>query len=136
MAEQNNPFSKFFENGQGLEGYLAAGGSLAGTENWNQKMYDAMLSGMPQATYMSDPGGQAFAAQSPRQGRYFQNAYQDIYGQYLGNLGTSLREGKPWANFRYFLGNDPWTKKYSQLPQYERGVTKTYTDPRTRFIFY
>jgi len=122
MAIQNNPFSSFFENG--------------GAENWNQSFFDAILSGLPQATYMSAPGGQAFAAQSPRQGRYFQNAYQDVYGQFLGEVGTALREGRQPTNFKDFLDTDPWTKRYSQLPQFERGVTKTYTDPRTRFIFY
>ena len=122
MTMQNNPFSGFFENG--------------GTENWNQSFFDAILSGMPEAAYMSDPTGQTFAAQSPRQGRYFQNAYQDVFGQYLGNVGASLRAGKPWTSFRDFLDTDPWTKRYSQLPQFERGVTKTYTDPRTRFIFF
>ena len=118
----NNPFGAFF-NGNGAA-------------NWNQSFADAILSGMPEATYMSAPGGQTFGAQSPRKGRYFQQAYQDVYGQYLGQLGTALREGKQPTSFRDFLDTDPWTKRYSQLPQYERGVTKTYSDPRTRFIFY
>ena len=96
-----------------------------------------MLGQMPGATYYSDPRGQQFAAQSPRQGRYFQQAYQDVYNQYLGNIGTALRAGQEPASFRQFLeSEDPWTARYGRLPQYERGVTKTYTDPRTRFIFY
>ena len=95
-----------------------------------------MLGQMPGATYYSDPRGQQFAAQSPRQGRYFQQAYQDVYGQYLGELGRSLREGTASTSFMDYLETDPWSRRYGQLPQYERGVTKSYTDPRTRFIFY
>ena len=66
----------------------------------------------------------------------FRQAYQDVYSDYLGNIGTALRQGQPTQSFRDFLETDPWTKRYGQLPQYERGVTRSYTDPRTRFIFY
>ncbi len=51
-------------------------------------------------------------------------------------IGRSLREGQTPATFKDFLGTDPFTKRYSQLPQFERGVTQTMTNPRTRFIFY
>jgi len=96
----------------------------------------SLLASIPQAAYYSSPAGQAFGGQSPRQGRYFQQAYQDVYGQYLGELGRSLREGTAPTSFMDYLETDPWTRRYGQLPQYERGVTKSYTDPRTRFIFY
>jgi hypothetical protein len=113
-------------NGTGFTDFLA-------NSDWGS----LLLSQMPGATYYSDPGGQEFAAQSPRQGRYFQQAYQDVYNQYLGNIGTSLREGREPTTFRQFIeSEDPWTARYGKLPQFERGVTKTYTDPRTRFIFY
>jgi len=106
-----------------------------------------LLSQVPQAEYFSSPAAQQFmqtpmgrargtGAVSPRRRRYFQQAYQDVYGDYLGAFGTELRAGRQPATFDEFLDTDPWTKRYSQLPQYERGVTKTYTDPRTRFIFY
>lgn len=95
-----------------------------------------LLTQMPQAAYYSSPAGQQFGQASPRRGRYYQQAYQDVYGQYLGELGTALREGREPARFQDFLESDPWTARYGQLPQYERGVTKTYSDPRTRFIFY
>ena len=96
-----------------------------------------LLSQLPQATYYSSPMGQQFGAASPRRGRYFQQAYNDVYSQYMGNIGTALREGRAPSSFQEYLETeDPWTARYSQLPQYERGVTRTYTDPRTRFIFY
>ena len=94
-----------------------------------------------QAEYYSSPVGQGFTrtgtgAYSPRKGRYFQQAYQDVYSDYLGEIGTALRQGEAPTTFDQFLQTDPWTRRYSRLPQYERGVTKTYSDPRTRFIYY
>jgi hypothetical protein len=112
-------------NGNAFTDFLANG-------DWGS----LLLTQMPQAAYYSSPAGQQFGQASPRRGRYYQQAYQDVYGQYLGELGTALREGREPARFQDFLETDPWTARYGQLPQYERGVTRTYTDPRTRFIFY
>ena len=92
------------------------------------------VAGLPQ--YYSSTAGQAFGAASPRRGRYYQQAYNDVYSQYMGNIGSSMRSGQAPATFQEFLQTDPWTTRYGQLPQFERGVTKTYTDPRTRIIFY
>ena len=105
---------------------------LSGANNWGS----LILSQLPQAEYYSSPTGMGFGGASPRRGRYFRQAYQDVYSDYLGNIGTALRQGQPTQSFRDFLETDPWTKRYGQLPQYERGVTRSYTDPRTRFIFY
>ena len=107
----------------------------------------AGLQQLPQAEYYSSPAAQRFmetpmgraertGAVSPSRRRYFQRAYQDVFSDYLGAMGTSMRAGEEPATFQAFLETDPWTKRYGQLPQFERGVTKTYSDPRTRFIFY
>ena len=116
----NNNFSDFLKN-----------------SDWGSMI----LAQMPQAEYYSSPVGQGFTrtgtgAYSPRKGRYFQQAYQDVYSDYLGELGTALRQGEAPTTFDQFLQTDPWTRRYSRLPQYERGVTRTYSDPRTRFIYY
>jgi len=95
----------------------------------------SLLASIPQAAYYSSPAGQAFGGQSPRQGRYFQQAYQDVYGQYLGELGRSLREGTAPTSFMDYLETDPWTARYSSLPQAARGVTGMAANPRTRFLF-
>ena len=95
-----------------------------------------ILSYDPQATYYSSPTGQQFGQASPRRGRYFQQAYQDVHNQWLGEYGGALRAGQEPVTFQQFLQSDPWTSRYGRLPQFERGVTKTYSDPRTRFIFY
>jgi hypothetical protein len=34
-----------------------------------------------------------------------------------------------------YLETDPWTKRYSSLPQSARGVTGMGSNPRTRFLF-
>jgi hypothetical protein len=115
MANGNNAFSDFLSN-----------------SGWGSMV----LPYMPSAQYYSSPAGTAFGAQSPRQQRYFQQSYQDVYGDYLGNIGRSLRAGQEPSTFMDFLETDPWTKRYGQLPQFERGMTRSYSDPRTRFIFY
>ena len=92
------------------------------------------LSQMPQAAYM-DYAQRTFGDRG-RRSRFSQQAYGDVYNQYLGEIGRSLREGQAPATFEDFLSTDPFTKRYSQLPQYDRGVTQTMTNPRTRFIFY
>lgn len=112
-------------NGNGFTDFLA-------NSDWGSML----LSYLPQAAYYSSPAGSQFGEASPRRGRYVQQAYGDIYSDYLGAMGTSLRGGQEPTSFLQFLETDPWTKRYGQLPQYERGVTKTYSDPRTRFIFY
>ena len=92
------------------------------------------LSQMPQARYMDYV--QQMPQPSARRSRYAQQAYGQVYNQYLGQVGRSLREGRAPDTFKDFLKDDPFTKVYSQLPQYDRGVTQTMTNPRTRFIFY
>jgi hypothetical protein len=97
---------------------------------------DLLLTQLPQAAYYSSPMGSQFAQQSPRKGRYYQRAYQDVFSDYLGAIGSAITGGREPATFQSFLQTDPWTARYGRLPQFERGVTRTYTDPRTRFIFY
>ncbi len=112
-------------------------GQYSSYGDWANSDWARMILGeMPQAAYLSSPMGQQFAAQSPRQGRYFRQAYSDIHQDYLGSIGTALREGREPSTFESFLQANPWTKRYSSLPQYDRGVTRQFTDPRTRFLFY
>ena len=119
-------------NGDAFTDYLSG----SGWGSLSPAVGQMVLQELPQAAYFSSPMGQQFGAESPRRSRYMQNAYNDVYGQYLGEIGRSFREGQAPATFMDFLETDPFTKVYSQLPQYERGVTQTMTNPRTRFIFY
>ena len=119
-------------NGDAFTDYLSG----SGWGSLSPAVGQMVLQELPQAAYFSSPVGQQFGAASPRRSRYMQNAYSDVYGQYLGEIGRAFREGQAPATFMDFLETDPWTQRYSQLPQYERGVTQTATNPRTRFIFY
>ena len=119
-------------NGDAFTDYLSG----SGWGSLSPAVGQMVLQELPQAAYFSSPMGQQFGAASPRRSRYMQNAYSDVYGQYLGEIGRAFREGQAPATFMDFLETDPWTQRYSQLPQYERGVTQTATNPRTRFIFY
>ena len=115
-------------------------------ENWadyadNQNMsnpgwWNVVLQQMPQAQYYSSPTGMQFGAQITSRARYFQKAYQDVYSDYLGNIGTSMRSGEaPMSFMDYMETNDPWTSRYSALPQVARGTTGAYSNPRTRFLY-
>ena len=76
-----------------------------------------------------------FAARSPRQRRFFDNSYQDILQDDYGTAGAYMRRGESPISFMDFLDRDPWTKRYSSLPQSARGVTGMASNPRTRFLF-
>ena len=113
----NNPYSSFLNNG-------SSWGSL-------------LLQQMPEATYFSSPTGMGFGAASPRQQRSYQQGFGDIYNQYLGALGTDLRQGGTGnVTFDQFLQTDPWTARYAQLPQAMRGANTGMYNPRTRFLYY
>ena len=114
MANGNNPFGDWLDNG-----------------DWGR----LLLAQMPKAAYYSSPSGLGFAGQSPRRGRYYQQAYQDVFSDYLGNIGTSLRAGQEPTTFQAFLETNPWTARYGRLPQTARGVTGMASNPRTRFLF-
>jgi len=104
---------------------------LSGQGDWG----GLLLEQMPEATYRSSPTGMAFGQRSPAQQRFFQNAYQNVYSDYVGELGQSLRAGKTPTSFMQYLETNPWTKRYSALPQAARGTTGMYASPRTRFLY-
>ena len=72
---------------------------------------------------------------SPRKRRFFESSYDDILRDYYTKAGSALYRGQAPQTFMQFLSTDPWTARYSRLPQYERGMTRTATNPRTRFLF-
>jgi hypothetical protein len=87
------------------------------------------------AQYYSSPAGLGFAGGSPRRRRYFGDAYQDILQDYYGTAGTAMRGGQAPTSFMDFLESDPWTSRYTSLPQSARNVTGMAANPRTRFLF-
>ena len=87
------------------------------------------------AQYYSSPTGLGFASRSPRRRRYFMDSYDDILKGYYGAAGTAMRENRAPASFMDYMKTNPWTSRYSALPQSARGVTGMATNPRTRFLF-
>ena len=125
MATTNNPFQDF----------------LSGSGNW----YQLLLSEMPMEQYYSSPTGQAFyqsdindpfSRRSPRKKRFFDQSYQNIYQDYMGETGRALREGRSPKSFMQFMSqNNPWADQYTALPQSARGRTGRAFDPKTRFLY-
>ena len=105
----------------------------SGFIDWS-KAGPAVLQEVPEYAYYSSPQGLEFG-RSPRRSRYFQNAYSDIYRDWAGAQGADLRMGQEPVTFENFLQTDPWTKRYSQLPQSSRGVLGLGANPRTRFLY-
>ena len=99
--------------------------------NW----WGQVLGEFEPAQYYSSPAGMGFGKQSPRRQRYFQNSYQDTLKDYYGKAGTAMRQGQAPTSFMDYLETNPWTARYSSLPQAARGATGMASNPRTRFLF-
>ena len=91
----------------------------------------------PTAAYYSSPTGMAFSTASPNRRRFFQDSFQDIYNQYLGELGSRARQGEiSPLKFAVYLERDPFTERYSRLSPTQRGIYSQDYSPSTRFIYY
>ena len=91
----------------------------------------------PTAAYYSSPTGSNFSTASPNRRRFFQDSFQDIYNQYLGELGSKARQGeRSPLKFADYLERDPFTERYSGLSPMQRGVYSQQYSPSTRFIYY
>lgn len=104
-------------------------GNSFGGDWWSQ-----VLGQYEPAQYYSSPTGMRFGQGSPRQQRYFGDAYDDILKDYYGQAGTAMRGGNEPMSFMDFLENDPWTRRYTALPQSSRNVTGMGTNPYTRWM--
>jgi hypothetical protein len=104
-------------------------------QDWTPQWWGRVLEEFEPAQYYSSPSGVGFGAQSPRRQRYFQDAYQDVLKDYYGSAGTAMRQGQTPMSFMDFLETDPWTARYSRLPQTARGTTGMMSSPRTRFLY-
>jgi len=98
-------------------------------------LWSRVLEQYEPAQYYSSPTGMAFGQGSPRRRRYFSDSYQDMFREYLGRAGTAMRAGQEPTSFMEFLETDPWTQRYSSLPQQARGTTGLAANPRTRFLY-
>lgn len=95
------------------------------------------LESTPTAAYYSSPVGTGFASGSSNRQKFFQNSFQDIYNQYLGQLGSRARQGEiSPLRFSDYLEEDPFTEKYSALTPMQKGIYNQQYAPSTRFIYY
>ena len=102
---------------------------------FNNTWWQNVLAEFEPAQYYSAPQGMNFAARSPSRGRYFKNSYEDVMKDWYGTAGTAMRKGEEPISFMDYLDTDPWTARYSSLPQTARGATGMATNPRTRFLY-
>ena len=95
--------------------------------SWQQEIGKTFLEQNPLATYLSSPTGEAFTreglieaepgtmggamrGQTPAKRRFFQQSFQDVYNDYLAQLGGQARQGEiPTTTFREYLATDPFT---------------------------
>jgi len=75
--------------------------------------------------------------QGPQQ-RFFQNQFQQIQNQFLGQLGQSLRDDPgqlPPQTFGSFLEAFPFEDRFAGLPPALRGALTNRFAPSLRFFF-
>ena len=115
-----------------IPGHITMGNAF---QDFMPSLWQSTLEEFEPAQYYSSPAGMTFGARSPKRQRFFQNAYQDVLKDYYGTAGTAMRQGQAPTSFMDFLETNPWTSRYSSLPQASRGVTGQAYNPRTRFLF-
>jgi len=95
------------------------------------------LESNPTAAYYSSPVGTTFGSKSSNRQKFFRDSFQDIYNQYLGQLGSKAREGEISSQrFTDYLEQDPFTERYSGISPTQKGVYSQRFSPSTRFIYY
>ena len=104
-------------------------------ENYTPGWWGQVLEGFEPAQYYSSPRGLEFGRRSPSRQRYFENSYQDVLNDYYRTAGTAMRQNQAPASFMDYLETNPWTSRYTSLPQSTRGTTGRASNPRTRFLF-
>ena len=95
---------------------------------------DYMLESDPSMAYFSAAPFQGGA--SPAQQQYWQGQFGNVFSQYQGALGTSLRSGTEPQSFVDFLEQTPWTERYSSLsPSLRPGGSTRRFNPATRYMY-
>ena len=91
----------------------------------------------PEVAYYSSIKGGQFADQSPAQQQYYEKSFGDVYNQYLGKLGSQIRDGEaPSLKWTEYLEQDPFTERYTALPPSQKGSFTGAYSPTTRRIFF
>ena len=101
----------------------------------NYDFFQHWLEDIPEAAYYSaEPFQGGFA---PTAQRYWQGQYGNIQNQYMGELGKQLRAGQaPTKTFTDFLGDYPWTERYTAMgPRLRPGGATTRYAPSVRRMY-
>ena len=73
---------------------------------------------------------------SPRRRQFFENQFQPMYNRYQGEWGQQVRQGQfPTLRFDDFLSNRDFSREFMEQPRYNRGVSSTFFNPRTRLLY-
>jgi len=95
-----------------------------------------------QYTLETDPRMAYFSASpfqggySPKQQQYWSGQFGNVYNQYAGALGSSLRGGTEAPSFVNFLSDMPWTQRYTALsPALRPGSSFRRFSPTTRYLY-
>lgn len=109
---------------------MEGGGGLFDQFDWS-----SILDEEPRAAYYSY-GNQFGKSQNQR--KYFEDAFDDIYNQFLGQLGGQVRQGQaPTMKFNDFLGDYNFDQQYRQMaPSTRYGQPQSTFAPRARFLNY
>jgi len=91
----------------------------------------------PRAAYYSSPSGMSFSGGSTGRRRHYQNQFQDVYNQFLGALGSQIRQGgEPTMRWTDYLESYPFTERYAALPPQQAGRSRRQFNPSTRHIYF
>lgn len=94
--------------------------------------YTQLLNEQPELAYNAALYGQNL---TPNQRRYGQNAYQDVWSEYLGRLGQQIQQGQaPTLQFTDFLPQQSFAQRYQQQTPQQRGDFSQRYAPRTRWL--
>ena len=104
----------------------------------NNNPYMAFLEDVPQAGYFSY---QNQFGKSPNQRKYFQNQFQEVQNQYMGQLGQIMRTGgEPTLSFmdyldQYFSPGGGQSQQWGSMSPRQRGTQRSGFAPSARFRF-
>ena len=101
--------------------------------SYNNNFFQDFLEQEPTAAFFSaiKPFGT-----SPRRSRFLQEQYAPNRGRYMGELGEQLRQGiLPDLPFTDFLSSQDFNRQYMDQPRYNRGMSSSSFNPRTRFLY-
>ena len=104
--------------------------------------YSTMLEAQPELAYMGAVSSTPFMGTDPMQRRaqdYYRGQFSDIYNQYLGQKAkeyTNKVDPSQMTSFTDYLGQFPFTQRYTSLTPAQRGVGTRQFSPSTRYIFF